>query len=534
MPQVAASPNRPSAAPVHARSSRRSRAPLAVRAQAAPGASSAEYDAVIVGGGISGLVAAQALAAKHGVSNFLVTEARERVGGNITSLEANGYIWEEGPNSFQPNDSMLQIAVDSGCDSELVFGDPTAPRFVWWENKLRPVPSGLDAVTFDLMSLLGKIRAGLGAVGLFKAPMPDKEESVKEFITRNLGEEVFARLIEPFCSGVYAGDPSKLSMKAAFYKIWILEKDGGSLVGGALKLFSNKSKNPAPPRDPRLPPKPKGQTVGSFRKGLRTVTDAIARNIKDTIRTNWKLTEVSKDAASGNFVLRYDTPQGPVEVRARQVVSTVPAWVAADLFRKQSAKAADALASFDYPPVGAVTVAYPISAVKDERKAADGSVPGFGQLHPRSQKITTLGTIYSSSLFPGRCPPGQMLLLNYIGGATNRGIVNQTPEELVAQVDKDLRQMLIKADAPKPTTVGVRVWNRAIPQFNLGHGEKLEAAKNGLTEAGLGDVILGGNYVCGVALGKVVEHGYELADTLASRVRSSGGVEARAPAASSA
>ncbi|KAG1664085.1 hypothetical protein FOA52_011442 [Chlamydomonas sp. UWO 241] len=157
------------------------------------------YDAVIVGAGISGLTTAQALVCKHSISNFLVTEARERVGGNITSMEGDGFVWEEGPNSFQPNDSMLQIAVgprstiarcadgththarlppppqvDAGCDKNLVFGDPTAPRFVYWDKKLRATPSGLDAVTFDLLTLFGKIRAGLGAVGIWKdGPPPE-------------------------------------------------------------------------------------------------------------------------------------------------------------------------------------------------------------------------------------------------------------------------------------------------------------------------------------------------------------------------
>ncbi|KAG2482726.1 hypothetical protein HYH03_018357 [Edaphochlamys debaryana] len=481
------------------------------------------YDVVVVGGGLSGLVTAQALAAQHNVQNFLVTEARERVGGNITTMAGEGYIWEEGPNSFQPNDSMLQIAVDSGCEKDLVFGDPKAPRFVFWEGRLRPVPSGLDAVTFDLMSLPGKIRAGLGAVGLLRAPAPAQEESVEGFIRRNLGAEVFERLIEPFCSGVYAGNPAKLSMKAAFQKIWILEQKGGSLVGGALKLLQERKANPPPPRDPRLPPKPKGQTVGSFRKGLKMLPEAIEKKIKDKIRVNWKLAALTRDGEAYSLV--YDTPEGRVLVRARAVALTAPSYVVSELLQAEVPAASSALSQFDYPPVGAVTLAYPVSAVREDRRAADGSVPGFGQLHPRTQGVTTLGTIYSSSLFPGRAPSGEILLLNYIGGTTNRGIVNQTKEQLVEQVDKDLRTMLLRPDAPKPRTVGVRVWPRAIPQFNIGHLDLLDTARSALDAKGWRGVFLGGNYVSGVALGKVVEYGYESAAALAAHL-------AKQPAAS--
>lgn len=502
----------------HAISISRSRRSVIVAAGKVPDV----LDTVVVGAGISGLVTAQALATKHSdkVQSFLVTEGRERVGGNITSMQGDGYIWEEGPNSFQPNDAMLQAAVDAGVDKDLVFGDPTAPRFVFWEKKLRATPSGPDALTFDLLSIWGKIRAGLGAVGLVKGgPMPAYEESVEQFIRRNLGDEVFERLIEPFCSGVYAGNPAKLSMKAAFNRIWILEKNGGSLVGGAIKLFQDRKANPPAPRDPRLPPKPKGQTVGSFNKGLRVLTDAIGTKLQDRIRVNWKLTNISP-TGDGLYKLTYDTPEGQQTLTTRSVAMTIPAWALADLLKSSAPAAAEALASFDYPPVGAVTLAYPVSAIRDDRKAADGSVPGFGQLHPRSQGVTTLGTIYSSSLFPGRCPNGEMLLLNYIGGATNRSVLDASQDDLVAQVDKDLRTMLLKPDAQKPRVVGVRVWPRAIPQFNVGHLDLLDQAKQGLRSAGLEGIMLGGNYVAGVALGKCVEYGFEFAEQTAQYVGS--------------
>ena len=345
-------------------------------------------DCVVVGGGVYGLCTAQALAARHpdAVQRVLVTEARGRVGGNITTAEdaGRGYLWEEGPNSFQPNDSMLEAAVDAGCADELVFGDPKAPRFVFWDGRLRATPSGPDVVTFDLLSLWGKLRAGLGAVGLLNGEAPAYEETVEQFIKRNLGDEVYFRLIEPFCSGVYAGDPTKLSMKAAFGKIQVLEEKGGSLVGGALALMQEKKADPPPPRRADLPAKPPGQTVGSFRKGLKTLPEAIERNLADRIRTDWVLETIDK--AGAGFALTYRTPEGPKTVAAKAVVMTTPAYVTAELLRREVPDAHQLLMSFEYPPVGAVTLAYPKSAIREDRLDDAGALPGFGQVR-RSGRV---------------------------------------------------------------------------------------------------------------------------------------------------
>lgn len=498
-------------------------APPAAQAGAkAAGGDSGVYDVVVVGAGISGLTTAQALVTQHGseAQRVLVTEARDRVGGNITTVsnDDEGLLWEEGPNSFQPNDFILQAAVDAGVADQLVLGDPKAPRFVYWDKKLRPTPSGPDALTFDLMSIGGKIRAGLGALG-FKAPLPEYEESVEQYVRRNLGEEVFERLIEPFCSGVYAGDPKKLSMKAAFGKVYDLEKKGGSIIGGVIKLIQERKANPPPERNPALPPKPKGQTVGSFRRGLKTLPEAIAAKLGDAVHCNWALKGIEKEGSV--YKLSYDTPAGPKEVRTRSVALTVPAYVAADLVAAKAPAAAEALKSLDYPPVGAITLAYPESALRADRLDANGNLPGFGQLHPRSQGITTLGTIYSSSLFPNRVPKGQVLLLSYFGGAQNRAVKDMSEDELVAQVDKDLRQMLLRPDAPAPRKVAVRVWPRAIPQFNVGHLETVEGAQRGIKAAGWDGVLLGGNYVAGVALGKCIEYGFTFADQVAKQLKAS-------------
>lgn len=473
-------------------------------------------DCVIVGAGISGLSIAQALVTKHSDAvsgGLIVTEARDRVGGNITTVETDGYLWEEGPNSFQPSDPMLTLAVDSGLKDDLVLGDPNAPRFVLWDGKLRPVPSKpTDFPFFDLMSFSGKLRAGFGAIGFRPLP-PGHEESIEDFVRRNLGDEVFERLIEPFCSGVYAGDPAKLSMKAAFGKVWKLEQNGGSIIGGTFKAIQERNKNPKLPRDPRLP-KPKGQTVGSFRKGLAMLPDAISTRLGTKVKLSWKLSNLKKSESEG-YTLTYETPEGLIFVQAKSVIMTVPSYVASSLLRPLSNTAADALSRFYYPPVAAVSISYPQEAIRKEC-LIDGELKGFGQLHPRSQGVETLGTIYSSSLFPNRAPAGRVLLLNYIGGATNTGIVSKTEGDLVEAVDRDLRKMLINPSAKDPLVLGVRVWKQAIPQFLIGHLDHLESAKASLKEAGLEGLFLGGNYVSGVALGRCVEGAYESASEISN------------------
>ncbi|TQD69153.1 hypothetical protein C1H46_045314 [Malus baccata] len=196
---------------------------------------------------------------------------------------------------------------------------------------------------------------------------------------------------------------------------------------------------------------------------------------------------------------------------------TVPSHVASGLLRPLSAAAADALSKFYYPPVAAVSISYPREAIRTECLVG-GELKGFGQLHPRSQGLKTLGTIYSSSLFPNRAPPGRVLLLNYIGGATNPGIMSETESKLVEAVDQDLRKVLLNRNAREPLVLGVKVWPQAIPQFLVGHFDVLDAAKAGLSDTGTQGLFLGGNYVTGVALGRCVEGAYDVAADVANFV----------------
>ncbi len=402
------------------------------------------------------------------------------------------------------------------------------------------------ALLGELLSWPGKIRAGIGAF-LGHLPPPNdiddvsKEETIRAWVERILGEEVFLRCIDPFVSGVYAGDPMSLSMKSALSKIHRIEryaydkvewnKFGAIFYGGlARQVELTKERKADPPEEEWV--EFEYGNPGSFRNGLSTLPVAIEEELgSERVKLNWKLVNIEENEENENvdsnsdykykYKCTYETPEGTQTVYSRAIVSTVPTHALQGPVLQSILPSATALLNkirsnikrkgIYHPPVAAVTVAYPKSSFRDVDLPNGfgklAQLPGFGSLNPRTEGVRTLGTLWSSSLFPGRCPEDYNLLLNYIGGSRDVGIAELNTEELVAEVDKGCRQVLLKGDAPEPLVVGVKVWPTAIPQYELGHGEIMEELE--ALEGEVDGLWICGNYRTGVAFPDCVTFGYE-------------------------
>jgi len=476
-------------------------------------------DTLIVGAGISGLSLAHTLQKQAKTApplKILVAESQGRVGGNITTQTDGGFLWEEGPNSFAPTPELMKLAVDVGLKQELIFADRKLPRYVYWQGKLQPVPMTPQAIIqSQLLSFPGKLRALVGALGFVGPAMGSQlsqqggEETVSQFFRRHLGTEVMQRLVEPFVSGVYAGDPQQLSAAAAFGRVTQMADVGGGLVAGA--LLSARKRPKKLPVDPNIPQTKPGE-LGSFKQGLKALPEAIAAQLGDRLKLNWHLTRLQRTERQ-TYIAEFATPDGQQQVEARTVVLTTPAYITAELLAPLQPEVSSALQAVTYPTVACVVLAYPLSDVK-------GKLVGFGNLIPRGQGIRTLGTIWTSSLFPDRAPAGWQTLSNFIGGATDSDIANLDPEQIVGEVHRDLSRILLKPLVAPPKVLAVNLWKRAIPQYNLGHLQRLQQVENGLKS--LPGVYLCSNYVGGVALGDCVRWGFERAIEVSEYLQETG------------
>ncbi|MEB3831278.1 protoporphyrinogen oxidase [Phormidium sp. CCY1219] len=473
---------------------------------------STTVDVLIVGAGISGLSMAHDLQHPRKSDrpfNILVAESQGRVGGRIVTASGDGFLWESGPNSFAPTPELMKLAVDVGLKDELLLADRFLPRFVYWQGELMPVPMSPPAmVKSKLLSVPGKLRALVGALGFVGPKMgsEEREETVAEFFRRHLGDEVLKRLVEPFVSGVYAGDPNQLSASAAFSRVKRLEEIGGGLVAGAILSAKNKKK-PAVAVDPNVPQAKRGQ-LGSFREGLEALPKAIAGTLGDAVKLNWHLLRLSP-REKGTYIAEFSTPEGVKQVESRSVVLTTPTYASVEILEPLDVELGMALKGITYPSVACVVLGYPTEAFKRPMK-------GFGNLIPRGQGIRTLGTIWGSSLFPGRAPQGWEMVINFIGGATDNAIANLSEEEIVNAVHRDLCQTLLGEDV-EPKVLAVHLWKRAIPQYNLGHLQRLHRIERQLQQ--FPGLYLCGNYSDGVALGDCVRRAQEGAEKLREYLR---------------
>jgi oxygen-dependent protoporphyrinogen oxidase len=448
--------------------------------------------ALVIGGGISGLVCGHALR-KAGV-DALVVEASDCAGGAIRTERRDGFLLELGPQSFSGTAQMMQLFDELGIRQQVVQAPAGAPRYVLVNGALQKVPMSPPAFLSSGFVGLGTKFALLRDV-IGNSTPPESDESISDFVRRKFSAEMLDRLVGPFVSGVYAGDPEKLSLRSSFPMLFEAEKSKGSVVRG---VISNAKKRT--PDQPRQRP-----TLLSFGEGTQTFTDALAAKLGDRLLLNAEVTKIAPDDSGSQptYKVALRTSAGGQSVAADHVVIATPTLAASALLREIEPVIANRLAEIEYASIAVVSLGYRSSDVGDP-------LHGFGFLVPRSVKVRTLGSVWNTSLFPGRAPADTALLTNFIGGATDPGAEQLPTDELVAIVHKEISQVLKIRNSP--TFSNVTPYSRALPQYNLGHAARLAAIDDARKQHS--NLWFIGNYLRGPAVGACVEQALSVADQI--------------------
>src|ERR1700735_2290874 len=199
----------------------------------------------IIGAGISGLACAYRLG-QLGIA-VSVFESADRPGGVIESDNSSGFLFESGPQSFQGSELLLRLIRELSLESELQISDPSVPRFVIRNKGLKNLPMSPPAMLTSSLLTLGS-RWKLASEPLRRSIPPAEEESIANFVRRKFGSEILEYLVAPFVSGVYAGDPEQLSLKAAFPSLEEWEREHGSIIRGAMKSRKANGAEAQPPQ----------------------------------------------------------------------------------------------------------------------------------------------------------------------------------------------------------------------------------------------------------------------------------------------
>jgi oxygen-dependent protoporphyrinogen oxidase len=328
----------------------------------------------------------------------------------------------------------------------------------------------------------------------FVSPAPaGVEESIAAFVRRRLGSEFLDYAVDPFVAGIYAGDPERISVPAAFPRLHALEQKYGSLIKGQILGARERRRNKEAAKN----------TAGSFsfRVGMQTLTDALA-NALAPIEFNVVVHRVRREA-DGTFVIE-GTRDGESTVRrARSVVLAAPAPAAGSMIRESAAAAAAALARIEYAPIAIVASAY-------RRTDVAHSLAGFGFLVPQKERRSILGCLFSSSMFDERAPEGAVLLTTFAGGRRDPRSAALPDADLATAVGRDLSDLV--GASGRPLWQEIVRWPQAIPQYDLGHLALLRAIDE--AETALPGLYFCANYRGGVAVGDRIKCGHAMAERI--------------------
>ncbi|TGE23649.1 protoporphyrinogen oxidase [Hymenobacter aquaticus] len=435
----------------------------------------------ILGGGISGLTLAFYLQ-RAGVAYDLF-EASPVAGGNIRSEQQAGYLLETGPNSLQLSDELRDLLVDLHLTDQIQdTAAVSANRYVLRAGRYQKLPGSPPGL---LLSGFFSLKGKLGMLRELRRPAqtPDPTETLAHFFRRRFGSEIVDYALNPFISGIYAGDPEQLLVHKTFPKLVEMEQTYGSVLKGLAK----------------------GGTPGTRRRiislqgGLQTMTQTLAAQLTHA-HFGAAVTGLTR-TAEGQY--RLTTAAGPQAEPYDALVLALPTYAAAPLLQPLFPAQAAALGQVYYPPMTAVYTAY-------QRADVTHPLDGFGALHPKVEQPYAAGSIWTSSIYPNRVPAGHVLFTTFVGGTQYEAQARQSAEQQQQQVHAELCR-LYGIRAVQPVWQYRYSWERAIPQFD----QRIVAAHAAADELLAYGIYSTANWRTGVGVPDCIRHARNLAEKIA-------------------
>lgn len=450
---------------------------------------------VIVGAGLSGLAVAFRLQQLRPSVDLVLLEKQSRPGGNIWTETSDGFRVEQGPNGFlDAKPGMMNLCRDLGLGDRLLAASEGSRknRYVYVQDRLQKLPGSPPAIlTTPLLSWSGKL-------ALLREPFRRRpsnvspDESVAEFARRRFGKEAADVFIDALVTGIHAGDPEQLSVRAAFPRLVEYEATAGSVLKGVLR--ASKAKRRAAKERGEPPPPP--QRMWSFREGLRVVVEALRDKISVPVGIGLPVRRLEPTPEGGWHV------RGPGQEQwtADAVILTCPSYEQAEIVADVDAALAGDLAGIHYPPVVVAALGYRQADVPT-------ALDGFGYIAPGGQKRDVLGVQWCSSIFPDRAPPGHVLWRVLCGGVSRPDLAGLNDEELLGRCHREMMTALnVRAE---PVFTRVVRWPRAIPQYVRGHLERVDRIERAVSQRP--GLFLTGNALHGIAMNDVAEQASRIA-----------------------